>query len=243
MPYKTGTISATGSANAVALVLSQSAPDTGVVVGVSGTFVGGTLVVEKQLRTEGPWYPVGVVEDATMAIDGGDAITLANSTVNSWTGNVAGATNVRAYLSAYTSGAVVVEIISGKFFDSPPVTTGKLQTTPAAGTVAEASIATAAVTVAKLGAGAATLPKVTFTGIKVLAAAGRNGAGAITLTGAVIGDRVIVAFGAPTAGGALAAPAAGTWESAITVTDQIQQASASNLTANTYVFTLVPATA
>jgi hypothetical protein len=73
---------------------------------------------------------------------------------------------------------------------------------------------------------------------KAIAAAGRNGAGAITLTGAAVGDRVHIVIGAPTAGGALVAPAAGTFEAVITVADQVQQASASNLSANTYVFVL-----
>lgn len=104
-------------------------------------------------------------------------------------------------------------------------------------------ILAANVTTAKFAAGAVTLPKVTTTGIKTLAAAGRNGAGAITLTGAAVGDRVLTSFGAPTAGGALAAPAAGVFEAAITVVNQIQQASASDLSANTYVHILIPAAA
>lgn len=110
--------------------------------------------------------------------------------------------------------------------------------------ITTAKIADANVTTAKLASGAATLPKMTFTGLKVLAAAGRNGAGAITLTGTVVGDRLIAAFGAPTAGGALAAAVVGTtFESAVTVADQIQQASGSNLSTNTYIFILAPAAA
>lgn len=110
--------------------------------------------------------------------------------------------------------------------------------------ITEAKIAAGAVTSTKLGAGAATLPKVTFTGLKVLSAAGRNGSGAITLTGTVVGDRLVAAFGAPTAGGALAAAVVGTtFEAAVTVADQIQQASASNLSSNTYIFILAPAAA
>lgn len=86
-----------------------------------------------------------------------------------------------------------------------------------------------------------TLAKLSLTGLKTLAAAGRNGAGAITLTGAAVGDRVAIVFGAPTAGGALAAPAVGTFEASVTVADQVQQVSASNLSTNTYVFVLIPA--
>lgn len=76
---------------------------------------------------------------------------------------------------------------------------------------------------------------------RVLAAAGRNGAGAVTLTGAVVGDRVDVVIGAPTAGGALSAAGQAAFESVITVADQIQQSSASNLSSNTYIFVLRPA--
>ena len=77
-----------------------------------------------------------------------------------------------------------------------------------------------------------------------LAAAGKNGAGAITLTGTAIGDRLVAVFGAPTAGGALEAKVPGTdFEAAVTVADQIQQVSAGNLSAKTYVFVLIPAAA
>jgi hypothetical protein len=108
----------------------------------------------------------------------------------------------------------------------------------------DAKLAAGAVTTAKLAAGAATLAKQAFTGLKVLSAAGRNGAGAITLTGAVIGERLIAVFGNPTAGGALLVEIVGTdFEVAVTVTDQIQQAVGDDLSANTYVFLLVPAAA
>jgi hypothetical protein len=68
--------------------------------------------------------------------------------------------------------------------------------------------------------------------------------GAITLTGAAIGDHVVAVFGAPTAGGALEAKLPGTdFEAAVTVTDEIQQLSASNLSTKTYIFVLIPAAA
>src|SRR5512138_3105003 len=93
-----------------------------------------------------------------------------------------------------------------------------------------------------LKGGSVALTKIGLTGIKCLAAAGKNGAGAVTLTGAAVGDRLVAVFGAPTAGGALEAKVPGTdYEAAVTVENQIQQASASNLSANTYVFILIPA--
>jgi len=106
------------------------------------------------------------------------------------------------------------------------------------------AIADAAVTTAKLSPGAATLPKIDPAGIKCLAAAGKNGAGAVALAGAAIGDRLVAVIGAPTAGGALETKVPGTdFEGAVTVTDQIQQISATNLSAKTYVFILIPAAA
>ncbi len=56
------------------------------------------------------------------------------------------------------------------------------------------AIADNAVTTAKLAAGAVTLPKIGIAGIKCLAAAGKNGAGAVTLTGTAVGDRVVAVF-------------------------------------------------
>ncbi len=110
--------------------------------------------------------------------------------------------------------------------------------------VTTAKILDANVTSGKLAAGAATLPKVTFTGLKTLAHAAHNNTGAVTLTGAVIGDRVIAIFGAPTAGGALVAYLPGTdFEAAITQTDQIQQLNVSDLSSKTIVVILAPATA
>jgi len=84
-----------------------------------------------------------------------------------------------------------------------------------------------------------------FAGLKVLAGVGNNGAGSITLTGAVVGDRVVAVFGTPTAGtGALAPLVVGTdVESEITVVDEIQQSSVSDLSGNTYIFLLAPALA
>ena len=95
-----------------------------------------------------------------------------------------------------------------------------------------------------LGAGSVALTKISVTGIKCLAAAGKNGAGAITLTGAAVGDRLVAVFGAPTAGGTLEVKVPGTdFEAAMTVENQIQQVSVSNLSANTYAFVLIPAAA
>lgn len=127
---------------------------------------------------------------------------------------------------------------------SRPEQKARLEAKASPAGVATDDLAAGSVTTAKMAAGAATLPKSDFTGLKVLAAAGRSGAGAITLTGTVIGDRLIAVFGAPTAGGTLQVKAVSTdFEAVVTVADQIQQASASNLSTNTYVFLLIPAAA
>jgi hypothetical protein len=77
---------------------------------------------------------------------------------------------------------------------------------------------------------------------EVVAVVGSNGAGACTATGVSIGDRPIIIFGGPTAGGALAAFVPGTdFEAAVTVAGQIQQLSASDFSTKTLIFILSPA--
>lgn len=117
--------------------------------------------------------------------------------------------------------------------------------------VTTAKIADANVTTAKLAAGGATLPKVAFTGLKLLAADGVNATGGdtqVTLTGSVVGDRVIAIFGhtkANTGVHTFLIPVIGTaFEATISVVDKIvEKQAAGDLSANTYLFLLAPATA
>jgi hypothetical protein len=96
----------------------------------------------------------------------------------------------------------------------------------------------------KLPAGAVTLPKVNFTGIKTLKGVGAAAAGAVTLTGTAVGDRVVSIIGNLTAGGPLLVFVPGTdFEATISVINQIQQLSASDLHLTTIVVTLAPAQA
>jgi hypothetical protein len=119
--------------------------------------------------------------------------------------------------------------------------TGQLQTS---------DFADAAITVAKLGSGAATLPKITFTGLKVLTADGVNSTGGdtqVTLSGTAVGDRVIAIFGhvkAAAGANSFLVPTIPThFEGTITVTNKIvQKQAAGDLSANTYLFILAPAT-
>jgi hypothetical protein len=67
--------------------------------------------------------------------------------------------------------------------------------------------------------------------VVTVVAAGRNGAGAVTATGFKVGDRVVAAINHTDGTDGIAS-----FESVITVVDQIQQSSASNLTSKTFFF-------
>ena len=72
--------------------------------------------------------------------------------------------------------------------------------------------------------------------IKRYTGTGRASAGAITATGAKVGDKVVEVMGFVTSTGVLASiDASGSFESTVTVADQIQQ-TGSSLGANTYRF-------
>ncbi len=122
------------------------------------------------------------------------------------------------------------------------VTTAKI----AALAVTAAELAAGAVTTAKILAGNVTLPKIAVTGIKTLRFDGRNGAGAITLTGAAVGDRVVAIWGnsiTAADGTTVVGTIPTQFEAAITVVNQIQQADVADLTGFDYVVILFPATA
>lgn len=113
-----------------------------------------------------------------------------------------------------------------------------------------AVLASDVVTTVKILGANVTPPKLVGTGMKWGHYVARNGAGAITLTGAVVGDRVLGGWKSGdasdhnTAGeGSVATTATFTtlFEAAITVNDQIQQASASDLSDDKYTVILLPA--
>lgn len=80
------------------------------------------------------------------------------------------------------------------------------------------------VTTGKMAANAVTGPKMAIGAFFAGHFTGRNGAGAITLTGAKVGDKVIICTNLTDE-----ANGATNFESTITVVDQIQQSSASDL--------------
>lgn len=109
---------------------------------------------------------------------------------------------------------------------------------------------------ARIAAAAVTPPKMSFAGFKFTTFRGKNLAGAITgLTGAVIGMRVAAALelgtaadklllvGAANTGAALSSSPNALFEPAITVTDQLQQVSATDLSGKVYLLILMSAAA
>jgi hypothetical protein len=101
--------------------------------------------------------------------------------------------------------------------------------------------ATVTVSVPLTATAAVTLPVSTTIGGKTpdtgsyfsVVQAGKNGAGALTLTGALIGDKVIAVANLTTPGDLQAG-----FETTVTVKDQIQQSSASDLSAKQCLFIL-----
>lgn len=73
-------------------------------------------------------------------------------------------------------------------------------------------------------------------GLKLISLDGRSGAGACTATGAAVGDKVLYVAGLTE--GALG-NASASFEATVTVVNQIQQSSASNLSANNYLAVLL----
>lgn len=90
------------------------------------------------------------------------------------------------------------------------------------------------VTTPKLDTDAVTGPKLAASAFRMLTFTGRNLAGACTLTGAKVGDKVIGVANLTTPGNAAAK-----FEATITVANQIQQGAAENLSAAIFLVILV----
>lgn len=125
------------------------------------------------------------------------------------------------------SGAVV----TSKLHDLA-VTTAKIDDLA----VTTAKINAAAVTTAKLASGAVTGAKLNLGSLEVFQAAGRNGSGAISTSGTAVGDRVIAVL--CTTGNTASASL---FESTVTVVNEIQQSSASDLSSSRFIFLTLPA--
>lgn len=151
-----------------------------------------------------------------------------------------------------TAGAYVEAVSDGTYWhlcNERPAPAGTL----ADNAVTTAKIAAGAVETSDIAAANVTPTKLVGTGMGAGHFAGRNGAGACTLTGAAVGDRVLVGWLSSetatdtTVGGenTLVTRAAfvALFETAITVVNQIQQTSASDLSGSKYSVILLPAAA
>lgn len=140
---------------------------------------------------------------------------------------------------------VQVECLSGSCQVSVAQLTGTEDLGEGAGAINAADIPDGTLATAKLAAGAVTGPKINLTSLKVLSAVGANGASAtLAVTGVAATDRLVAAFSAPTAGGALVAHPIGTdFAAAPTAVNQINQLSVANLSDDTVIFILLPAAA
>ena len=182
------------------------------------------------LRTAAQTFTID--PNGTEVIYGADGVSLGAGTAKSLT-----ATGAFCELqSDGTNWYVTDESPTSAALADNAVTTGKI----AAGAVETSDIAAAAVTGAKL----------VGTSMSAGHFVGAAAAGPCTLTGAVVGQRVLVGWNSGdasdhnTAGeGAVSTRAAfvALFETAITVADQIQQASASDLSDEKYTVILIPA--
>lgn len=102
--------------------------------------------------------------------------------------------------------------------------------------ITTAMLAALSVTTAKIAAGEVTGAKLSKTGLASGGFTGSDGAGACTLTGATVGQRVLAVM--ETTATVAVGVAEALFESTITVADQIQQSSVANNSAKRYVVLL-----
>jgi hypothetical protein len=215
------------------------------------TGITGTTTVTGALATSGASGTITSAQALTVSA-GGAGIT-GNSTIagslglTGASGNLTAAQAITATAGAITATNGNIVATAGNVSAGGSVTAGN-GFTVTTGTV---TLPAGSIETADLAAGAATLPKVTFTGLKLLAADGvdaTSGNQNVTLTGAAVGDRVFAIFGhtkANTGTHDFLVPTIGThFEATISVINQIVELQAAgNLAANSYIFLLAPATA
>lgn len=127
-----GTITASGAANAVALTFAK--PDEVAMIGLSGTFGTVTMKVEAK-GLDGLWYPVACVDVGSMLVNvGGTAFSLTDNTNKALMVNVAGFIAVRIYANAIASGTVAVQLATDNFSMGPAVVASVDTTTISAST-------------------------------------------------------------------------------------------------------------
>lgn len=104
-----------------------------------------------------------------------------------------------------------------------------------------AAIANGEIANAMVAAGTLTGAKLASNPFVQKAVVGHNGAGACTATGLTVGQRVISVIGFKTDGTGTQVEAKASFEAAVTVADQLQQSSVSDLSTLTYIVTVIPA--
>jgi hypothetical protein len=203
-----------------------------------GTLVGGTAITGAKLKMQASrdgvtWYDVVSVDDGT----GSSAVEHTYSPVStSITGSLytdggfpflriaakatggAGTTAESFAISALD--AVIAPTITSAMLADDSVVEAKI----ADGAVATAKLADAAVETAKLADDNVTAAKLDDAALRFSAFTGKSGTGACTLTGAAVGDVVLGVVNLTDGGNA-----SSSFESTITVVNQIQQSSASDL--------------
>jgi hypothetical protein len=201
---------------------------------ITGTYVAGVLT---QTST-------GALSVDGVAVAVGDRVLLKDQASGSQNGiyvvTVAGTTGVSAVLTRASDANVTRDFEPGKLVGISNEGTANLnqvfQLTCAKGAVLDTDSMTFAVPKAStFKSNAVTGPALSATSLRLLAFAGHSGAGACTATGTKVGDTVVGIIDLAAA----SVSAAASFESTITVNDQIQQSSASNLSAVKYALIVV----
>jgi len=148
-----------------------------------------------------------------------NAIAEAVDTVQA--ANVGGSVAGKSLVGKADAGTGPASAITASVTGTVPVYDG---TSIAFGAVPAAGLATGAVTTAKLAANAVTGPGLSATAMHFVAFTGHNNTGACAATGVKVGDTVVGVVSITDG-----TSAASSFESTITVADQIQQTSASDL--------------
>jgi hypothetical protein len=109
--YASGTLTVVD--DVVAVTPAQNTPigpEVSAVVGLSGTHAGANVIVEGRIGSGSIWYPIGTITGNTFAPTNGSTYTLATNGTAVLRGAIAGYSEVRARLTAISSGSVAAEV-------------------------------------------------------------------------------------------------------------------------------------
>ena len=125
-PAQTGTITTSGSAGGVTLQIVS--PDTEGIVVISGAYTGLTLYFDasRDAAPQSVFFPILAIRMSDLASQvstpSGVAVSPDGQTLSWRIPSIEGCTALRVWAYALTSGPVNVQIASGSFFASNPVT-------------------------------------------------------------------------------------------------------------------------